>query len=59
MKDREGELQITNLSRAGERVGRVHGCTIFVIDAKVGEKVRARITKCSAHSVHAEIMSGL
>jgi predicted RNA-binding protein with TRAM domain len=55
----EVEVKITDVSRSGYGVGRVEGCIIFVKNAKVGEKVRVRITKFSVRSAHAEIVQRL
>ena len=55
----ELELEIKEISRAGDGVGRVHGCIIFVKGAKTGEKVRVRITKCAARHAHGEIVTRL
>jgi predicted RNA-binding protein with TRAM domain len=55
----EVDLEIKETSRAGDGVGRVHGCIIFVKGAKAGEKVKVRITMCSARHVYAEIVQRL
>jgi len=55
----EVDLEIKETSRSGDGVGRVHGCIIFVKDAKAGEKVKVRITMCSARHVYAEILKRL
>jgi len=55
----EVDLEIKEISRSGDGIGRVHGCIVFVKGAKVGEKVKARITMCSARHVYAEIVKRL
>jgi predicted RNA-binding protein with TRAM domain len=55
----EVEVQITKTSRAGDGVGRVNGCIIFVKEGRVGEKLRVRITKYSARAAHGEIVKRL
>jgi predicted RNA-binding protein with TRAM domain len=52
----ELELEIKNVSRLGEGVGRVNGCIVFVKGAKAGEKLKVRITSSAARHAHAEIV---
>jgi predicted RNA-binding protein with TRAM domain len=55
----EIDLEIKEISRSGDGIGRAHGCVIFVKGAKAGEKVKARITKCAARHAHAEVIKRL
>ncbi len=41
------ELNITDMGQNGEGVGRVDGYALFVKDAVEGDRVRAKITKCT------------
>jgi predicted RNA-binding protein with TRAM domain len=52
----EVDLEIKNVSRLGEGVGRVNGCLVFVKGAKAGDKLRVRITSSAARHAHAEIV---
>ena len=55
----EIDIEIREISRTGDGIGRVHGCIVFVKGAKAGEKVKARITKCAARHAHAELIKRL
>ncbi|MGA2973536.1 MAG: TRAM domain-containing protein [Candidatus Bathyarchaeia archaeon] len=55
----EVDLEIKEISRSGDGIGRVHGCIVFVKGARAGEKVKVRITKCAARHVYAEIVKRL
>lgn len=52
----EVDVEIKDVSRLGEGVGRVDGCIVFVKGAKAGEKLKVRITSCAARHAHAEII---
>jgi predicted RNA-binding protein with TRAM domain len=54
----ELELEIKEASKKGG-IARLHGCIIFVKDARVGEKVKVRITRSAARHAHAEIVQRL
>ena len=54
----ELELEIKETSKRGG-IARLHGCIIFVKDARAGEKVKVRITRSGARHAHAEIIKRL
>ncbi len=45
MKNQLVELEITDFTSDGEGVGKARGCTFFVKDAVIGDKVLIRVTK--------------
>jgi predicted RNA-binding protein with TRAM domain len=55
----EVELEIKEKARTGEGIGRLHGCVILVKDAKVGEKLKVKITMVSARHARGNIVTRL
>ena len=51
---KEYDVQITETSRQGDGIARVQGFVIFVKNAKVGQKVKAKITNVGARFATAE-----
>lgn len=52
---KEYDLEITETSRQGDGIARVQGFVIFVKNAKVGQKVKAKITNVGARFATAEL----
>jgi predicted RNA-binding protein with TRAM domain len=42
---KEYEVDVTEISRQGDGIARVQGFVVFVKNAKVGQKVRVRVTQ--------------
>jgi predicted RNA-binding protein with TRAM domain len=53
---KEYDLQITETSRQGDGIARVQGFVIFVKNAKVGQKVKAKITNVGPRFATAELV---
>lgn len=53
---KEYEVDIQEISRRGEGVGRIEGLVIFVPNAKQGEHVKIRVTRISSRFAEAEII---
>jgi predicted RNA-binding protein with TRAM domain len=52
---KEYDVEITETSRQGDGIARVQGFVIFVKNAKVGQKVKAKITNVGARFATAEL----
>ncbi len=55
--DKEYQVDITDTSPNGEGIARVKGFMIFVGNAKIGDRVRVRITRLDSVSADAEKIS--
>lgn len=53
---KEYDLDVTEISRQGDGIARVQGFVIFVKNAKVGQKTKAKITNVGARFATAEIV---
>lgn len=56
---KEYEVEITQMSPNGEGIGSIRGCTIFVGNAKVGDRLKVRINSVNSISADAEITGRL
>ena len=45
VKDAVFEVNITDIGNDGEGIGKIDGYTLFIKDAVIGDKVRAKIMK--------------
>jgi predicted RNA-binding protein with TRAM domain len=52
---KEYDVQITETSRQGDGIAKVQGFVIFVKNAKVGQKVKIKITNVGARFATAEL----
>ena len=52
----ELEVQITELSPKGEGMARNQGFVIYVVDAKPGDRVKAKITRMTDKSAYAQVI---
>jgi predicted RNA-binding protein with TRAM domain len=55
---KEYDVQITEISRKGEGIARIHGFVIFVKEGKVGQNAKIRITQVGNRFATAEIVDG-
>jgi predicted RNA-binding protein with TRAM domain len=55
---KEYDVQITEISRKGEGIARIHGFVIFVKEGKVGQNAKIRITQVGNRFATAEIVNG-
>jgi len=55
---KEYDVQITEISRKGEGIARIHGFVIFVKEGKVGQNAKIRITQVGNRFATAEIFDG-
>ena len=55
---KEYDVQITEISRKGEGIARIHGFVIFVKDGKVGQNAKIRIVQVGNRFATAEIVDG-
>ena len=55
---KEYDVQITEISRKGEGLARIHGFVIFVKEGKVGQNAKIRITQVGNRFATAEIVDG-
>jgi len=53
---KEYEVDITETSRQGEGIARIHGFVIFVANAKPRDHVKIRITRIGRRAADAEIV---
>jgi predicted RNA-binding protein with TRAM domain len=53
---KEYDVQITEISRKGEGIARIHGFVIFVKEGKVGQNAKIRITQVGNRFATAEIV---
>ena len=58
-KNDEFEIYIEDMSEEGEGIGKVEGYTLFVKDAVVGDRVRARVIKTKKSYGYARLMEVL
>jgi predicted RNA-binding protein with TRAM domain len=52
---KEYDVEITDTSRQGDGIARVQGFVIFVKNARIGQKVKAKITNVGARFATAEL----
>ena len=52
----ECEVDITEMSRQGEGIAKIHGFVIFVANAKPGDHVKIKITGIGGMTANAEIV---
>jgi predicted RNA-binding protein with TRAM domain len=55
---KEYDVQITEISRKGEGIARIHGFVIFVKEGKVGQNAKIRIIQVGNRFATAEIVEG-
>jgi predicted RNA-binding protein with TRAM domain len=55
---KEYDVQITEISRKGEGIARIHGFVIFVKEGKVGQNAKIRIIQVGNRFATAEIVDG-
>jgi predicted RNA-binding protein with TRAM domain len=55
---KEYDVQITEISRKGEGIARIHGFVIFVKEGKVGQNAKIRIIQVGNRFATAEIVNG-
>ena len=55
---KEYDVQITEISRKGEGLARIHGFVIFVKEGKVGQNAKIRIIQVGNRFATAEIVNG-
>lgn len=55
---KEYDVQITEISRKGEGIARIHGFVIFVKEGKVGQNAKIRIIQVGNRFATAEIING-
>ena len=55
---KEYDVQIVELARQGDGIARVQGFVIFVKGARVGDKIKVRITNVGARFATAEKVAG-
>ncbi|MDG6997438.1 MAG: TRAM domain-containing protein [Nitrososphaerota archaeon] len=53
---KEYDVQVTELSRQGDGVAKIHGFVIFVQRVKVGQKVRIKIDRVGPRFANATIV---